>query len=275
MKNIENNYNFKIESQEKPPRPDLIVDFIRHGTAVYGNKLKEKLSEIGQDTDTFKLMPEISANINDEREQLEGKITEKGENELRESIRKLSKLIDHENEIITVLQGTRTRHEQSGRIIINELQNQGIKVVKQKNHESLLDVKNGGWYKFVEYIVKHQNQSEADLEQFWWDMYQKKNVRDDMSSKGYEHLGDIALRTENMLELLKRFVRRFNLGKTLRVIAVTSDVNIEQIQQKGINIENKDQLWVKNADIFEINIWNDKDDPLKYKEKTIKPLESL
>ena len=61
-------------------------------------------------------------------------------------------------------------------------------------------------------------------------MYQNENTREDMSAKGYEHLGDIATRTEKIAELLRRFVRRYNLGKTLRVISVASDINIEQIQ---------------------------------------------
>lgn len=270
---MEKNFNFKVESREDPPKPDLIIDFIRHGKTVYGTALKEKIKEIGQNIDTFKLMPELDESIESADEQLGGRITEQGKEELRDSVRKLSKLIDRKKEIVAIMYGTRTRHDQSGKVIIDELQNLGIEVVKQKEHANLVDVKDGGWYTFVEYIIKHEGKDEADLENFWWEMYQNKSLQDDMSNKGYEHLGDISLRTENVVELLRRFVRRFNLGKTLRVIAVTSDINIEQIQQKGIEIKDRDQIWTKNADILEINIWNDKDNSLNYKEKIIKPLE--
>lgn len=262
-----------IESKEKPPRPDLIIDFIRHGKTVYGEALKSKLSEIGQNPDTFKQMPGVEDSVKEPREQLEGKITPEGEIELREAAKKLAEMIDRQNEIVAIMTGTRTRHTQSATIIEDELRNQGVDIVKTKEHEGLADVKGGGWYTFVDYILKHEGKSDADLEQFWSEMYQSKSTRDDMSSKGYEHLEDIAARTERVTELLRRFVRRFNLGKTLRVIGVTSDINMEQIQQKGTPIENRGQIWVKNAEVVEIKIWNDKNSGALLREEMSKPFE--
>lgn len=262
-----------IKSRERPPRADLIVDFIRHGKAVYGEALKGKIRELGQDPDKFKQMPKVEESGQDQREQLEGKITAEGEIELRESARKLAGMIDKENEVVGIMTGTRTRHIQSAKIIEQELIAQGIEVVRTKEHEDLVDVKGGGWYTFVDYVLKHQGKSDADLEQFWWEMYGDKETRKDMSSKGYEHLGDIAIRTEKVVELLRRFVRRFNIGKTLRIISVASDINLEQIQQKGVPLENRDQIWVGNADVVEIKIWNNKDDGSLLKEEIVKPFE--
>lgn len=259
-----------IENREKAPKPDLVIDFIRHGKTVYGEALKKKIGDIGQNPDTFKQMPRVADTVEGEQEQLEGVITAEGEVELREAAKKLAGMIDLQNEIVAIVTGTRTRHTQSASIIEDELRNQGIDVVKTKEHEDLVDVKGGGWYTFVDYILKHQGKSDADLEQFWWEMYQNENTREDMSAKGYEHLGDIATRTEKIAELLRRFVRRYNLGKTLRVISVASDINIEQIQQKGIPLENRDQIWVKNADVVEIKIWNDKNGAL-LKEEIVRP----
>lgn len=261
-----------LETKEKEPRPDLIIDFIRHGKTAYGEALTQKIRELGQNPDTFKLMPLLDDSIKDPREQLEGRITPEGAEGLRESAKKLAGMIDRKNEIVAIIQGTRTRHDQSSEILEKELTEHGIDVVKKKEHEDLVDVKGGGWYTFVDYILKHQGKSDADLEGFWWEMYRDKNTREDMANKGYEHLEDIAIRTEKQVELLRRFVRRFNLGKTLRVIAVTSDINIEQVQQKGKAPEDKDQIWVKNADVFEIKIWNDKDDQ-SFKEEASKPFE--
>ncbi len=265
--------NFGIENKEQEPKPDLIIDFIRHGKTVYGEALKDKIRELGQNPDTFKLMPSLDESIEDPREQLEGRITAEGAEGLKESAKKLASIIDTENEIVAIIQGTRTRHDQSAEIIEKELIAHGIKVVKRKKYSDLVDVKNGGWYTFVDYILKHQNKSNADLEAFWWEMYHDKSIREDMTSKGYEHLGDITIRTEKQVEFLRRFVRRFNLGKILRVVAVTSDINIEQIQQKEKALEERDQIWVKNADIFEIKIWNDKNDKSVSKEELSKPLE--
>ena len=258
--------------QEQAPRPDLIIDFIRHGRTVYGDALRAKIVKTGQNPDTFKQMPKMESSIEDETEQLEGRITKEGETELRESAKKLAEIIDRENEIVAIITGTRTRHSQSAKVIEDELKSQGIDVVKTKEHGDLVDVKGGGWYTFVDYILKHQGKSDVDLEQFWWEMYQNKDTREDMNSKGYEHLEDIAIRTEKVAELLRRFVRRFNLGKTLRVVGVVSDINMEQIQQKDIPFEKRDQIWVKNADVVEMKVWN-KDDGSLMKEELSKPFE--
>mgnify|MGYP001598419012 CR=1 FL=1 len=259
---------------EQVPKPDLIIDFIRHGRTEYGEALKEKIKETGQNPDTFKQMPKLAEGpIADETEQLEGRITEEGVTELRESAKKLAEMIDRQNEIVAIITGTRTRHFQSAGIIEEELKKQSIDVVKTKEHGDLVDVKGGGWYTFVDYILKHQGKSDVDLEQFWWEMYQSKDTREDMNEKGYEHLEDIAKRTEKVAELLRRFVRRFRLGKTLRVIAVVSDINVEQIQQKGIPFAKRDQIWVKNADVVEIKVWNNKNDGSLLKEEMSKPFE--
>ncbi len=260
-----------IGNKERIPKPDLVIDFIRHGKTVYGEALKKKISDIGQNPDTFKQMPDIEDSVEGQREQLEGIITPEGEAELREATKKLSGMIDKENEIVAIITGTRTRHTQSATIVEDELRNQGIDVVKTKEHENLVDVKGGGWYTFVDYILKHQGKSDANLEEFWWEMYQNKATRDDMGLRGYEHLEDIATRTEKIAELLRRFVRRYNLGKTLRIVSVTSDINMEQIQQKGIPFENRDQIWVKNADVVEIKIWNDKNNGDLLKEEISEP----
>lgn len=255
--------NLSIESKEKEPKPDLIIDFIRHGKTAYGSALKKKVREIGQDPDTFKLMPIIDESIQDPREQIEGRITSEGEIGLREAIKTLSEKIDRENEIIAIVHGTRTRHEQSSDIIADEFKKYGIYVEKTKRHDNLVDVKGGGWYTFVDYIVNQQKKTEADLEAFWWEMYKNEETRADMKSKGFESLEEISERTDYLVKVLKRFVQRFDLEKTLRVIAVTSDINIEQIQQKETPLEKRDQIWVKNAEIYELKEWRDEDDSSK------------
>lgn len=261
----------RIEQREVVSAPDVIIDFIRHGKTIYGNAFKDVIRAIGQDPDTFKQMPDVSNDIIGEREQIEGMITKEGQEELRDATRKLAKMIDSQNEIVAVVTGTRTRHVQSAVVIEEELKNQGIDVVKVRDHKNLVDVKGGGWYTFIDYILKHQGKSDADLEQFWWEMYQDEETRKDMNLKGYEHLEDIATRTEKVAELLRRFVRRYKFEKTLRVICVTSDINLEQIQQKEIPMEERDQIWVKNADVVELKMWNDQEIGVLAKEEMSKP----
>lgn len=245
------------EAKEGEPQPSLIIDFIRHGHTAYGPALKEKVTDIGQNPDTFNLMPDVDETIEEPREQLEGRITEKGEAGLREAARTLAEQIDKETEIVAIIHGPRTRHEQSTAIIADELQKSGIDVTKTRKHNKLVDVEGGGWYTFVDYVVNQQGKPDADLEALWWEMYQNEETREDMKAKGYESLSDVANRTEYVAELLKRFVRRYNLGKTLRVIAVTSDINIEQIMQKGIPAAERDQIWIQNAEIYEVREYKD------------------
>ncbi|MES2225732.1 MAG: hypothetical protein V4480_02895 [Patescibacteria group bacterium] len=241
-----------VETPEGERKPELIIDFIRHGTTAYGPALEQKLRDIGQDPEIFTLMPAVDGSIEDAREQLEGRVTQEGEEGLRESIRELCKRIDPKKEIVAIAHGTRTRHEQSTDIIADELRKNGIDVVRVKPHKNLVDVQGGGWYSFVDYIMNHQGKTEADLEAFWWEMYQDEETRSAMNAAGYENLADVAKRTEYFVEILRRFVRRHALGKTLRVIAVTSDVNIEQIQQAGIPMEERNQIWPANAEIYEV-----------------------
>lgn len=243
-------------NREIEPRPQLIIDFIRHGEAEYGEELLKQLEATGQNSETFKQLPKISPDIFDAKTALEGRITESGKAELEESIRSLSAKIDRDNEMVAVLYGPRTRHKESAEIIIEELEKLGIPVFKSKEHSGLIDFKDS-WISLVEYAIQHQGKSSVDLEQSWWEMYQNPTTREEMEKKGYEHLEHVQLRMEFMSELLRRFARRFTVEKTLRIIAVTSDVNIEQHQQKHIPMEDRDQILVKNAEIFESKIWND------------------
>jgi broad specificity phosphatase PhoE len=267
-----------IENKENFRHPDLIIDFIRHGKKEYGKVFKDKILEIGQDIESFKLMPRIDDSILDPKEQLEGRVTIEGINGLKRTSKRLAEIIDKENEIVGIMSGPRTRHIQSAKIIEEELLDNKIDVVRPDNikiNKNLVDIKGGGWYTFIDYILKHQGKNEADLEQFWWEMYGNKETRDDMKSKGYEHLGDVGERTEKVVELLRRFTRRYDLGKTLRVICVTSDINLEQIQQKALPLEKRDQLEIENASVFEIKLWNDKEKGLVLKEEISKPFEQM
>ena len=141
-------------------------------------------------------------------------------------------MIDRQNEIVAIATGNALAILNQLQLLRMNLEIKGIDVVKTKEHEDLVDVKGGGWYTFVDYVLKHQGKSDADLEQFWWEMYQNENTREDMSAKGYEHLGDIATRTEKLQNFCEDLCVDTIWGKTLRVISVASDINIEQIQQK-------------------------------------------
>lgn len=245
------------ETREGKPRPDVIFNFIRHGTTAYGEAVSRKLHELGQDAESFTLMPQLDQSITDEREQIEGRITPEGEIGLREAAKELAGRIDTEHEIVAIVHGLRTRHEQSAAIIADELQKAGINIVRSRPHKNLSDVAGSGWLTFVEYVLKHQGKEEADLEQFWWDMYRDPDVRADMKEKGFESLEGVNERVEHFVNLGKRFVKKYPLGKTLRLISVTSDLNIEQIMQRGVPMEQRDQIWVKNAEIFELKEWNE------------------
>ena len=239
---------------------------MRHGKTVYGKALVTTLKRIGQEPETFPQMPAMDPSIVDPMEQLEGRLSDEGAAGLRASVEQLAKMIDKEREIVAILMGPRTRHKQSAEIVAEALEAAGITVEKIRHHKDLVDVKGGGWYTFVNYVRNVQHKDDVDLEAFWWEMYREEGTRSDMNQNGLEHLGDIAVRTERVVEALRRFVRLHRsrlpktvdqVPKTLRVIAIASDINLEQMQQKGTPLEKRDQIWVKNGDVVEVSVWND------------------
>jgi broad specificity phosphatase PhoE len=239
-----------IEQREKA-KPELIIDFIRHGQTAYGLGLKEKISGYGQNLDTYKLMPIIDEGIEDPREQLEGRITVEGEAGLRASVQKLATEIDGDNEIVVIVHGERTRHEHSTDIIADEFKKLGVSISKVRQHKHLTDMKGEGWPVLIDYVINHQGKEEADLEAFWWEMYQNPETRAHMKELGFESLEAVSERYEVFIKLLRRFVERYTLGKTLRVIAVTSDIGMGELKQRGVPLEKRDQLYVKNGEVIE------------------------
>lgn len=249
----------EFELQEKP-KFDLFIDYVRHARYEGGPALRDVVRRAGSDSDTLGAMPKTSDAVNgDVQEQLEGRVTDAGEEGMRESARTLAGKIEKDKEIVAILPGPRTRHIQSAEIFADELERQGIKVLwreGQRSHKDLIDFQRA-WYSLVEYIVQQQGKSNVDLEVFWWEMYRNQETRDDMNVKGYEHLGDVAKRMEYTAELLRRYARRYKSrfqGKTLRVICMTSDVDLEQIMQMGKPLEEREQIWPSYGDVVEVRI---------------------
>ena len=241
----------KIE--QEPQKPKLIIDFVRHGDTEYGSQVIKRLKKAGQPPDTFKQLPKINEEIVDPLIGIEGRLTEAGIEQIRISIQRLIESIDKKNEIIFVITGPRTRHKQSTDVVVEELIKAGVQIYKIREHKNLTDFKDG-WIGLVDFIKNIQNKENVDLEEFWWEMYKNEETKKLLNDAGYEGLHDIERRMAAFVKILKKFVSIYKPKKTLRVIAVTSDVNIEQVLQRDIPPLEKDQIWIKNGEIAELTV---------------------
>lgn len=242
-----------LESKEKF-EPQILIDFIRHGQTKYGKRLKEKLDEIGFDYEEQLPTSNITEEDLGDSEDMEGVVTEDGERGLREAVKDLLESIDKEKEVLLILSGPRSRHEQSREIIEDELSNAGVSIINSRQHEGLSETKEH-WISIVDFIINKLGKDGSEVWNHWFNM-----TEDELKGAGLEGVDDIKNRMNHFTELIKRYGNRYReeLGlseKTLRVLAVTSDINIS-------SIKSDDMDEIKNAQIVELGI--DKDGQYKF-----------
>lgn len=247
--NFENVKNNNIEKEKFEPQ--IIFDFVRHGEAVYGPELKKKLEKIGYEWNKLLPTSPSSEKYIGEIEGLEGKLTLKGEYQVREAISNLVRKIDKDNERLMVISGPRFRTLDTSKIILEELEKGSIDVFKARQHKDLIDMKKH-WISVLEFVKKEVPDTEQPI-QYWLNMSEEELQEADL-----EGLEDINKRMDHFIQLIKRYVRRYKdrLGlqtKKLRVISPTHDINILSILKKeGISPEQAGLI--KNAQIIEIGV---------------------
>ncbi len=232
-------------------QPKIIFDFIRHGQAEYGQELADKMAKLGFNFEKELPNSQIAKEQLNTTETWEGRITPEGEKQLRRSIAELVDEINLDNEVIMVLSGTRSRHKLSYDIVLNELEKHSVDIFKARTHEDIVDTKKH-WISILEFvknkITKGQNP---------WD-YWLKMTKKEIEEGDIESIEDIQNRTDHFIKLLTKYrniyKNKLDLdNKILRVISITSDVNISLLF-KNENLDMEKVSKIKNAQIIELGV---------------------
>ncbi|HFC76917.1 MAG TPA: hypothetical protein ENJ27_01670 [Candidatus Moranbacteria bacterium] len=242
----------KIEKEKFEPK--IIFDFIRHGQAEYGTDIAEKMSSMGYEFKDYLPTSKISDKEMTKREIWEGRITTEGRKQLEQVVDRFIKKIDKDKEVLIILSGPRFRQEQSGEIILNELEKNNINVFKAREHKDLVDSKKH-WISILEF-VKDKTKKDDSPWQYWLKMSENELKEADL-----EGFNDIGKRMDHFMRLLKRYAQRYQkqLGldkKVLRIISSTSDINILSLLQKD-KLSDLEQEVIKNAEIVELGVDED------------------
>ena len=232
-------------------KPKIIFDFIRHGQAEYGQKVSEKMSNLGYKFEEHLPTSRISKEKMKERETWEGRVTSEGQEQLEKAVSEFVEKINMDKEVLVMLFGPRFRQEHSGEIILDELEKHGVNVSKIREHKDLIDFKKH-WISVLEFANNKTKDGESPWE--YWSKMSKEELKD----ADLEGFDDIKKRMEHFMELIKRYARRYQkqLGldnKILRVISPTSDVNILSVLKKK-ELSASEQGIVKNAKIIELGV---------------------
>lgn len=231
--------------------PKIIFDFIRHGQAEYGTEVADKMKNMGYDFRDHLPTSRISNEKISKREVWEGRVTQEGQEQLRQAIGGFIERIDMEKDVLMMLSGSRFRHEQSGEIILDELEKNKVNVHKAREHQDLVDFKKN-WISILEFVKDKTKQGDNPW-QYWLKMSE-----DELKDADLEGIEDITKRMEHFIELIKRYARRYQeqLGldeKVLRILAPTSDINILSLMQKN-KLSDLEQNIIKNAEIVELGV---------------------
>ncbi|MCG2686950.1 hypothetical protein L6278_02320 [Candidatus Parcubacteria bacterium] len=250
---------FDAEKEEKF-KPQIIFDFIRHGQAEYGQKVKEKVKNLGYNFEDFMPTSKIAEEeLDDKRKIWEGQITTKGNEQLKTAITDFVKKLNKDKETLMILFGPRFRQEQSSKIIFDELEKQGVNVLKARQHKNLIDLKKH-WISVLEFVSQKTKDKPVE---YWLSMNSKELEEADL-----EGLQEVGGRMEHFIELIKRYARRYQKElrldeKILRVMSVTSDINILSLLEKQKeSLKSVDINAIKNAQIVEMGV--DKDGDTKF-----------
>jgi len=238
--------------QEKEKfEPQIIFDFIRHGQIEYGEELKEKVQRLGYKWEDVLPTSQTTEEKIGSPADLEGRVTPKGKEQLKEAARVLTEKIDKDNENIMVLFGPRFRTIDSSNAILEELEQQGVDVYKARQHKDLIDMKKH-WIAILEF-VKTKAPDADKVFPYWANMSEQEIHEADLES-----LEDIGKRMDHFIQLIKRYARMYKdqLGlenKKLRVVVITHDTNIlSTLKKEGVAPE--EAGLIKNAQIVELGV---------------------
>lgn len=188
-----------LENKEKEPRHNIVVvDFLRHGTTNY---LENYVSQ-------------------EDMEMMNGKyprdLTEKGEQEVRETAEKIVEDINPETDVVVLWSSPRWRAQGSEEIIKELLEKRGVPILKDSSIESMrsfdqhdMEFMNDLWAKIAPVGHSAEIMYSRDPE------FQEKNEK-------FESQPEVKKRAERVFNWIRYFAERANLGgKRLRIIGAS------------------------------------------------------
>lgn len=213
---------------EKPEaekfNPDLIVDLIRHGKAVYS----------AEENETF---------------EFEGKLNEEGKEQAERVAEELVGKIDKENDLVVIWSSPKNRARETATILGRVFQERKINVIKglegASAKEALRDVKISKDL-MVEAIA--DKISFSDWMSYW-------SEKEDLPA-GTESPAEVKKRVERIVTYLERIARTIKpaTGKKLRFVCVGHEEIFRDLLEEGYGIGTKKGESPANGEVMSLDI---------------------
>ncbi|MFA5009713.1 MAG: hypothetical protein WC553_00580 [Patescibacteria group bacterium] len=239
-------------SQEKEHfEPTIRIDLVRHGEAEYSDELEQQVEAQGYPYDKLFPASKTTAELRGTRAGKEGRLTKEGRAQLTMSMEHLAKKIDPANEVIIVLSSPQLRAEESAGVVIDALKQQGVDILGAREHLDLIDMQRP-WIGILQFLK--QSPSGESPFKYWLQMSEEELQEADI-----EGIKSIEDRTGHFIKLIQALARLRRVGwgldkKTLRVIAVTHDINLIAIAGCVPGLSKKELNDVKHAEIVELGM---------------------
>ncbi|MBI3988333.1 MAG: histidine phosphatase family protein [candidate division NC10 bacterium] len=240
-------------------KPQVIIDFMRHGQTMYGHVLAQEMERLGYDPKSLfkdsQIQPagdrgerpskriglepgrlarykrigyeehksvRFAQDNETQRMATEGRLTEVGLEQIRRATKILRDMMDPEQEVLMLFASPRARARETAKMILEDLAKNGIPVEKARTEIKLRDV-NTHWMTIL------QRANELGVRQNPWRWW--------LEGSDHEALGRIegseAIRSRisRFVQVVLRYVRIYRgsphlSSKGLRVLAITHDVPI-------------------------------------------------